>query len=78
MKCEHINKIQRDSITSSLSHKKKLIDIDNELDLDTASVSKEIKEIELNKDVTTKNDACKRILRFPYYSYGYQKSQSIN
>lgn len=49
MKCEHINKIQRDSITSCLSHKKKLIDIDNELDLDTALVSKEIKEIELTR-----------------------------
>lgn len=46
---EHINKIQRDLIASRLSHKKKLIDIANELDLDPTSISKEIKRNRIKK-----------------------------
>lgn len=74
MKWEHINKIQRDFIASCLSHKKMLIDIANELNLDPTSISKEIKRNRIKTRAgTTKNDACKRILRFPYCCNGCPK-----
>lgn len=67
MKWEHINKMQRNAIASGLSHGKKLIEIATLTELDPTSVSKEIKRNRIKTRMgTIKNEACKRILRYPY------------
>lgn len=78
MKWEHINKIQRDFISSSLSHRKKLIDIANELELDPTSISKEIKRNRIKTRMATSKggEVCRRILRYPYCCNGCPKKYS--
>ena len=67
MKWEHINKLQRNAIASGLSHGKKLVEIAMSTELDPTSVSKEIKRNRIKIQMgTIKNDACRRILRYPY------------
>ena len=67
MKWEHINKLQRNAIASGLSRGKKLIEIAMSTELDPTSVSKEIKRNRIKIQMgTIKNDACRRILRYPY------------
>lgn len=74
MKWEHINKLQRDFIASCLSHKKKLKDIAIELELDPTSISKEIKRNRIKTRAGTRiNEACDRLLRYPYCCNGCQK-----
>lgn len=67
MKWEHINKMQRNTIASGLSHGKKLIEIAQLTELDPTSVSKEIKRNRIKTRLgIVNNEACKRILRYPY------------
>ncbi len=71
MKWEHLTKPQRNIISSGLSHRKKLIDIAKDLNLDPTSVSKEIKRNRIKtKTGIRKNEVCKRIIRYPYVCNG--------
>ena len=71
MKWEHLNILQRRAIASGLARNKKLIEIAEEIETDPTSISKEIKRNRIKtKQGYKKNEACKKILRFPYCCNG--------
>ena len=66
MKWEHINILQRKAIVSGLAQHKSLKEIAEIVGLDPTSVSKEIIRNRIKtRQGTKKNDACKKVLRFP-------------
>ena len=66
MKWEHINILQRKAINSGLAQHKSLKEIAEMTGLDPTSISKEIIRNRIKvKQGTRKNEACKKILRFP-------------
>lgn len=74
MKWEHINILQRKAIVSGLAQHKSLKEIAEITNLDPTSISKEIIRNRIKtRQGKKKNEACKKVLRFPRCCNGCQR-----
>lgn len=66
MKWEHLKFEQRKQIGSMLSHGNKLVEIAKILEMDSTSISKEIRRNRIMVKKAMEKKACKHTMRFPY------------